>query len=335
MIAQGYSTLLRETPWVKATGRRLRGPAGLHNDELGQHLATVRAQVAADGADAQALPAVLDHLRHVQWHYTIEDADLPSALAWASQSQALLMAGGAVLDPDGQVLIGAGAGPGAVPVHPEAAARADRVRRDLLARGVAVPAGAIPVRSTEEISVRRPDQIAKRAVALVVSADFALSVLDGEPLDAGSMEKIYPRSLAERTASEQALFAERDPVLAAQLKWGYEAAAQLLAMCGRVEAGFPREFADQGQVWNASVGVEEAELLRSLTPIPAAKICAAWETARALHHTVTLARAKGVRPPAELDHEIVRQRYRAMEWLAGDTEWDAVDVTVPCWAPSA
>lgn len=179
--------------------------------------------------------------------------------------------------------------------------------------------------------LRRPDQVAKRAVALVVTADFALSVLDEEPLDSEYMSRIYPRSLAERTPTEMALFNDRDPALAARLKWGYEAAAQLLAMCGRVEARFPREFADQGQVWNASVGVEEAELLRSLTLLPLAEVCDAWERTRALHHTVTTARTDGRPPPAELDPEIVRQHYRAMEWLTSDQQWDDVEVDVPCW----
>jgi|LSQX01.2.fsa_nt_gb hypothetical protein len=309
-------------------------PSGLRNDDLGQQLTELRAKVREQGAGSAALPGVLDHLRHVQWHYSIETdiADPSVYAAWARGAQALLVLGDKVLNPAGRVLIGEGAEPASLPLHPEALARSERVRRELTARGVTVPAGAIPVRSTEETLLRRPDQVAKRAVALVVSADFALSVLDGEPLDAEYMEHIFPRSLAERTPTEMALFTEQDPALAARLKWGYEGAAQLLAMCGEVEPTFPRGFADQGQVWNASIGIEEPELLRTLQLLPVAEVCEAWEGARALHHTVTLARAEGVRPPAELDHEIVRQRYRAMEWLAGDQEWDEVEVDVPCWA---
>lgn len=334
MMLDGYSTLLREIAVPGATARRLISPDGLRNDDLGHHLSDLREKIATEAATAPALPAVLDHLRHVHWHYAIETdgTDLAGRTAWARGAQTLLILHGKVLSPTGRVLIGEGAEPGSVPVHPEAVARAERVRRDLAAHGVSVPSGAIPVRSTEETVLRRPDQIAKRAVALVVTADFALSVLDGAPLDWEYMTRIYPRALAERSPLEVALFRDQDAALAARLKWGYEAAGQLLAMCGRVDATFPRDFADQGQVWNASVGVEEPELLRSLRPLPVAQVCEAWEGSRALHHTVTMARAEGLPPPADLDPEIVRQRYRAMEWLTGDQPWDDVQVDVPCWA---
>ncbi|MDO5499442.1 MAG: DUF4272 domain-containing protein [Propionibacteriaceae bacterium] len=334
MVVDGYSTLLSEIPLPGATSRRLLGPAGLRNDDLGHHLSLVRGRLAEEGSNSPNLTGVLDHFRHVHWHYSIDlaDADLVAIADWATRAQALLVLDDATLiDGHGRALW-AVRNCGAVPVHPQSVKRAERVRRDLAAQGVAVPAGAIPVRSTEEITLRRPDQIAKRAVALVVTADFALSVLDDEPLDWEYMARIFPRSLAERTPTELALFHDRDPVLAGELKWGYEAAAQLLAMCGRVRATFPRDFADQGQVWNSSVGVEERELLTMLQLLSPAEICDAWESARALHHTVTTARAEGGVPPAELDHEIVRQRYRALEWLTGDEEWDDVEVGVPCWA---
>lgn len=334
MVLDGYSTLLREAPAPGAVSRRLVTPTGLHNDELGHHLATLRRRVAVEGAHDPALPAVLEHLRHVQWHYAmkIDESELQDHTAWARRTQTLLVADGTVLDPTGDPLLGADAEPGSVPVRPESLARAEAVRRELATLGVIVPGGAIPVRSTEETMLRRPDQIAKRAVALVVTADYALSVLDEAPLDSAYMARIYPRSLEERTPSELALFRDQDPGLAARLKWGYEAAAQLLAMCGRVEARFPSEFADQGQVWNSSVGVEEAELLRTLRLLPVGEVCDAWERARALHHTVTMARADGEPPPAELDPDIVGQHYRAMEWLTSDQQWDDVEVDVPCWA---
>lgn len=339
MILDGYSTLLREVPAPGAVARRLVTPTGLRNDELAHHLSALRHQVSVQGTHDLALPAVLEHLRHVQWHYTmeldtmeLEASDLAARTAWAQRAQSLLVLDGKVLSPTGRVLIGEGAESGSVPVRPEALARAEAVRRELAAQGVVVPGGAIPVRSTEETLLRRPDQIAKRVVALVITADFALSVLDEAPLDAEYMARIYPRSLEERTPTELALFRDQDPALAARLKWGYEAAAQLLAMCGRVEARFPREFADQGQVWNSSVGVEEAELMRLLTLLPVLDVCHAWERARALHHTVTVARAEGQPPPAELDPDIVRQHYRAMEWLTSDQQWDDVEVDVPCWA---
>ncbi|WP_432558620.1 DUF4272 domain-containing protein [Granulicoccus sp. GXG6511] len=334
MVVDGYSTLLSEIPLVGGTAQRLVGPAGLRNDVLGQQLVSLRARAIEQGAGSPALPGVLDHLRHVQWHYSIETdiADLSVYGPWARGAQALLVVDDKIVNPAGQVLIGDGAEAGAVPVHHESLARSERVRRALTAHDVHVPAGAIPVRSTEEILLRRPDQIAKRAVALVVSADFALSVLDGEPLDSEYMERIFPRSLAERTPTELALFRDRDPAVATRLKWGYEAAAQLLAMCGQVAPTFPRDFADQGQVWNASIGIEEPELLRTLELLPVAEVCEAWETARALHHTVSVARAEGERPPAELDPEIVHQRYRAMEWITGDQPWDEVEDDVPSWA---
>lgn len=336
MVVDGYSTLLSEIPLSGATARRLVAPGGLRNDDLGQHLAALRDQVTEEAADRPALAGVLDHLRHVHWHYAVEvdeRVDWTALTGWACRALALLrLDGETLLDPTGQTLINDGEEPGAVPVHPQAVARAERIRRELAAHDVLVPHGAIPVRSTEELTLRRGDQVARRAVALVVTADFALSVLDGAPLDSAYMERIFPRSLAARTPAELALFRDRDPRLAARLKWGYEAAAQLLAMCGRVEATFPRDFADQGQVWNSSVGVEEPELLRTLTLLPAAEVCEAWESARALHHTVTAARAGGLPAPAELDPEIVRQRYRAMEWLTGDEAWEDVAVDVPCWA---
>ncbi|MDO5681291.1 MAG: DUF4272 domain-containing protein [Propionibacteriaceae bacterium] len=334
MVVHGYSTLLSELPLRGGTAERLVTPTGLRNDVLAMQLTELRAHVSERGEGSAALPGVLDHLRHVQWHYEIETdiADPAVYAAWARSAQALLVVGDKVLNPAGRVLIGDGAESASLPLHPQALARSERVRRDLATRDITVPAGAIPVRSTEEVLLRRPEQVAKRAVALVVSADFALSVLDGEPLDSEYMERIFPRSLAERTPTEFALFRDKGPAIAARLKWGYEAAAQLLAMCGAVELSFPRDFADQGQVWNASIGVEEPELLRTLALLPVAEVCDAWENARALQHSVTMARADGQRPPAELDPEIVRQRYAAMEWLTGDQAWDDVALDVPCYA---
>lgn len=334
MELNGYSTLLREMDWPGSSAQRRVSPTGLRNDELSHHLAELRERLAGSGTAGPALPWVLDHLRHVQWHYTAisDEAGLAAHLRWAGQANAVVVVGDTVINPAGEVLVGPGAGAGDVPVLPEALTRAQRVRQELAAHDVMVPPGALPVRSTAEVTLRRPDQIAKRAVALVVSADFALSVLDGAPLDSEFMARTFPRSFAERTPTEVALFRTRDPAVAARLKWGYEAAAQLLAMCGRVEPTFPRDFADQGQVWNSSVGIEEPLLLRSLELLPVVEVCDAWEGARALHHTVSTARAEHLHPPAELDPDIVSQRYQAMEWLTGDQEWDEVVTEVPCTA---
>lgn len=333
MVLHGYSTLLEEVPLPGATARRLVTPEGLRNDDLGQRLADLRDRVEEEGDQSPVVGGVLDHLRHVHWHYTVEVTDPSQCHDWAEESQVLLEnESGAILDPEGRVIIGRGAGEnGRVPLQPDAVERAARVRRDLAARDVIVPEGALPVRSPQEVRLRRPDLVGRRAVALVFTADFAISILEGQPLNWRAMAGVFPLSFGDRTPIELQLFETEDERLAQRLKWGYEAAAALLAMCGRVNLVFPTDFADQGQVWNSSVGVEEPALLPSLELLPKEEICEAWERARALHHAMTL-RTPGVRSPGGVDPQIVRQRYRALEWLTGDDAWDDVSIDVPVWA---
>lgn len=331
MVVHGYSTLLEEIPLPGARARRLETPEGLRNDELGQHLSSLQEWAVERGTEAPALPAVLDHLRHVHWEYTSDRTTLSAWREWAERSHALLRVGPQSLQAaDGTVLVGPGAVAGDVPTHPESQTRADRIRRDLAARDVIVPDGALPVRATAELRVRRPEVIGRRAVALVLTADYAISILEGRPLDWRSVAGVFPRAFADRTPTELALFTDADPALAARLKWGYEAAAQLMAACGRVRVGFATDFADQGQVWNTTVGIEEAALLPALSLVSAAEICEEWERCRALHHAVSTCDDEAV--PGGVDPEIVRQRYRAMEWLTSDTGWDDVSIAVPCRA---
>jgi hypothetical protein len=329
MEVHGYSTLLREVPGPGMVARRLVSDEGLHNDDLGTHLAELREWVKLKGGGSPVVADVLDHLSHVQWHYAAvnKPRDLWACRVWAKAANAILKIDEHTLvDDQGRVLIGPGQATGQIPVRQESLDRADRIRRELAAHSLVVPPGALPVRSTDEVRLRRTDLVGRRAVALVLTADFALSVLDGEPLDAASMAKTFPRSFEDRTPAERALFEDSDEELAARLKWGYEAAAQLLAMCGRVHLGFPTEFADQGQVWNASLGIEEPILLPSLQLESRDIVCEEWERARALHHTVTMAVAGTGQPPVGLDPEIVRQRYRALEWLTGDEAWDDLEL---------
>mgnify|MGYP002377199052 CR=1 FL=1 len=311
--------------------RRLVTDAGLHNDDLGAHLAELREWVKLKGGRAPVVADVLDHLAHVQWHYAAvnKPRDLWACRTWASAANAILKIDAHTLvDDQGRVLIGPGQATGQVPVRAESVDRAERVRRELGARDLVVPPGALPVRSTEEVRLRRPDLVGQRAVGLVLTADFAISVLEGEPLDWAYMAKVFPRSFTHLTAAERALFEDRDPELAARLKWGYEAAAQLLAMCGRVHVGFPTQFADQGEVWNASVGIDESTLLPEVELVAPETVCEEWERARALHHAVTMALAGNGQPPVGLDREIVRERYRAMEWLTGDEAWDDLELEI-------
>lgn len=332
MVVHGYSTLLDEVPMPGAAAHRRLSPVGLRNDELGQHLADVSDWAQRTGGGSPALPGVLDHLRHVHWHFVadVPTADLAPYRDWARRANGLLRVGDdALLDAAGHPLLGAD-DVGQVPVHPQSVARAERIRRELAARDLAVPPGALPVRSTEEVRPRRADLVGRRAVALVVTADFALSVLDGQPLDWRAIEGVFPLAFADRTPSELQLFTDEDPELAKRLKWSYEAAAQLMAMCGRVDPVFPTDFADQGQIWNATVGIEERWLLPSLKLLSPGEVCEEWERARALHHAVLSARAAGQRPPGGLDPQIVTQRYRAMEWLTSDQNWDDVSADVPC-----
>ena len=328
MEVHGYSTLLQEVPGPGMVARRLISDDGLHNDDLGAHLVELREWVKMKGGHSPVVADVLDHLGHVQWHYAAvnKPRDLWACRAWAKAANAILKIDEHTLvDDQGRVLIGPGQATGQVPVRQESLDRAERVRRELAIHDLVVPPGALPVRSTAEIRLRRPDLVGRRAVALVLTADFAISVVEGEPLDAAYMAKTFPRSFEQRTPAERALFEERDEELAGRLLWGYEAAAQLMAMCDRIHLGFPSDFADQGQVWNTTLGIEESTLLPSLELVAGAEVCEEWERARALYHTVTMALAGNSQPPVGLDREIVRQRYRALEWLTGDEAWDDLE----------
>lgn len=339
MLISAYSTRYEPCPHsFTAADERVRWyEAGGSDAALVDHLDALANYVrSTSGADwTVTTHALLRHIADTQRWYSFElDASDQTQLAelsrWAGEANAILVVDGAVLDGLGRPLLPGshGQASGEVPVLAEALTRAAEIRSWLAEqRQVPVPATLAPVRSGAEVQMQDVEQVGLRVIALVLTSDFASSLLAGQPIDPAAMQAAFPRGFAALSPDERDLFDRRDPAVAGKLQLRMEAAQELLWTLNRVvNFGWPSGPCVPDQVKQTVLAGGEQGFLTGLTLRAVPELLNEYECLASLVWALDEQQHLQADPIPETDPQISAQRLSALSWLMNrGLAWDDAD----------
>ncbi len=292
-------------------------------------------------------PSMFGLIRHIadtRRQYVFEREDLRGLEDWAERTNAVfLMPDGAVVNVHGEDIIAGGA----VPYHPAAWERAQRVRAGITRdTGVELPEHYPPVRSEFEVVVRGEREIAQRFISLIAATELAghFFTEDGAPLEAirgvipGAFETLTPMEARFVELLESGATAQTETPagaearnLAAQLEWQVEAAQMLAHVVGLWELPEGELQVSPGPLvtWVADNG--EAAVYENVTSLAAlTEMCEKYEFVRSMRWIADDERAHPERQ-ATIDVPTagtLLEWHRALSWLFNpETDWDEVDLS--------
>lgn len=332
--AGGWSRLVVSWPGVKLTLNEM-GDAG---GELAGHLDGFTGYVhnlAGDKMDASVFDLILkiQRSRHVVGvtadpAFDKEGRAEKFVRALAQRERAIVFLNPAVGDSELRVLLGPGNArdKGAVvPVFESAVKRKARSEAKLKARGTVVSASLPPIAGDDELYLRAPRDVSRRAMALMVVAmrgegleqDKALGILKDQKL----LDVLSPK---EKAYLDNKSPTKQDNI---QMCWRYECLWVLLWSLGYVEKlempGSPCDAAKTVKIIrdNLAKGFIENAKLR-----PASEILDAADLVYRCHWAVVNARQKKQPVPQGLDAGVAAEWHYALNWLIRymNQDWDDV-----------
>lgn len=338
MLISAYSTHhdLVPHPFSAESARRRWHLTGEQDAELAAHLDELADYVerAAGSRPTIGTKTLLRHLADVQrWYsFTIDEhdpAELVKLTEWADQATAVLLAGGSLVDGAGRPLLPGehGAATGQLPLTTTSIDRADEIRTWLAsARGAQVADTLPPVRSEAEVIVRDAYDVGLRIIALVMTSDFATSLIAGKPLDPRAMQAVFPRAMAALSPAERELFDRRDPQTARTMRPRMEAANELLWATDRTTLGWPSSECDTAELKRIVLSRGEPAFLADLQLRATDELLVEYECIASLMWAVDEDQQRHGPPVPDTDPQIVAQRLAALSWLVNrQLTWDEAD----------
>lgn len=187
-----------------------------------------------------------------------------------------------------------------------------------------------------ELAVKSREEIARRAVALLIAIQYACDVAQEGDLQeskafvTGLLEKMAVSD--ELTGDERNLLAQAEPVHqdAVNLVWQYEAYWALIWALGLIDRlDLPTETCDCEFAINAVASCDSfAEFLGKTVLRRPEELLDEADVIYRLHWACVNSRVKGEQAPAGLNESIVMERRRALFWMIGyrDEAWDDISM---------
>lgn len=207
----------------------------------------------------------------------------------------------------------------------EAMERKQRSIARLNKEGVPVIAHLPVIEDATEAKVRTTEEIAKRAIAIIVVA------AKGEGTDQATINAITKKYGADKFFSpeEAAFIRENNPGKTDQIKftWRYECAWVLLWSLGYVDTlEKPEKICDVPKTVEILLKRNTERFIKDAKLRPIDQILDQADLIYRYNWAVTSARIKGLPAPAGLEGGVVQERHYALNWLIGymDQEWDDI-----------
>lgn len=310
----------------------------LNDAELWSHLQGFIGYVLSrgDGQMTRTRYHLMRHLQRVQSHLSvrIKASALPAFEQWAMQANAVMFwEDGSVRDPQGRVLID-GAGqedPAAeLPYPADTRERKARTETALAQRNIQVLPGLPPVIGETEVRWRLSDEVAGRAMALLVVAVYAESVRNGSTLGVAQMRERLPEAFEHLSPKEEVFLyaSEPDQDLANQLGWRYESLALLAWALGVLpQLPWPDQICDVSGLCAALLAEASPQWRWRARLRPSSEILNALDLHYRLHWLVREAQLGRRELPDGLIPGVVLERHYALNWLVHfeQADWDDVD----------
>jgi len=306
---------------------------------LAQHLDGFIGYVRSrgDGQMTRTRYHVIRHIQRVRQHVSLSFAQsqFDAFARWAGAANAIaFLVDGSLRDPQGRMLLaanGESAPDAEVPYPPAAWERKARIDALIAEKGIKVPRHLPPLVSEPELHLRTAAEVAGRALALLVVAVRAETLVNEENAISGSeLRGRTPLAFDYLTPKEEAFFAQEAPPEneAVQFAWRYECLAVLEWALGLVDPlPFPVDICDVPLTVRTLLDADAAELLRHAALRPASEILDALDLHYRLHWAVRQAQVTESAPPAGLEGGVIQERHYALNWLVRfeEAHWDEVD----------
>lgn len=211
------------------------------------------------------------------------------------------------------------------PPSPEGLQRKERSEAILRAEGVPINTHLPVIETEREATVRPTEQVAYRALALLVVA------VKGEGLEQPVVERVInDYELEAHFTPKEAAFI-RDPSPSEhdriQFVWRYEAAWVLLWALGYVDTlDTPTGICDVPRAVGLMQARSAQQFIAEAKLRPLHEVLDQADRIYRYHWAVVDARIKGREPPAGLEPGVTMERHYALNWLIGymDQDWDDI-----------
>jgi hypothetical protein len=278
-------------------------------------------------------------MRHIQrtrhqLSFGVGPGDAPALAAWALEANALLLLpDGQLRDPHCKILVSSTDGsaePDAVVPFPPAAWQRKVATEEALAARKLHPAATLPpVVAEAELRLRTPQEVGRRAIALMAVAIRAESLASGNALPLAELERKLPGLRDALSPVETAFLATEEPADTElpQFSWRYESLQTLEWALGLAELPWPGQPCDAGLVSRALLDRIKHASSGKLRLRPAAEILDALDLHYRLHWLVRQARLDGKPLTPGIDPGVVSERHQALNWLScfENASWDETD----------
>jgi hypothetical protein len=191
-------------------------------------------------------------------------------------------------------------------------------------QGIPVMEGLPVIETTREARRRSKQEIADRAVALVLVA------YRGEQDNAAYARSVagWHQAIDKMTPKERAFFTDDYPeaITRSAFTWRYEAACVMFWALGFVkELPPPSKECDAVQLLMRVIGSDHQRFLKGSKLRPLASILDAADLAYRYHWALRDAQQRGASLP-NVRHDIIIERHAALNWLIGymDQDWDDI-----------
>ncbi|MCL2716692.1 MAG: DUF4272 domain-containing protein [Alphaproteobacteria bacterium] len=332
-----YSTLVPPLP-PRDFAHSVVAERDLSDAELTKHLEGFIGYVASrgDGEMNSSRCHLMRHLQHVKNQLILQIAasELPAFAGWAERANAVVFQeDGSIRDPQGAVLID-GEGrqdPAARIPHPEDAVRRKAKSEALLAeRGLQVAPFLPPVFGAGEVPWRDADEVAGRAMALLVVANHALCVAEGKEGDLESAREALAGAFGHLSPAEAAFLENAKPDERAQVQmvWRFESLVVLAWALGILpELPSSGQICEVGKLVPVLLAAADFRRLSGNRLRPGAEILDALDLHFCLHWLVREAQLGRCEQSSSVIPGVVYERHFALNWLVrfGDADWDDVE----------
>ena len=271
-----------------------------------------------------AVNAKLD-VAKLAFEVTFDPEDMMQVMKWGSRYQVIVIVGdlekGEVFDP-GVDKLDAFFGQLETPRPADSIARRNQTRLWLVGEGLGLPPVHLPSIGVDELSVRSPEEVARRAHTL-----FLVSMASQEFLATGAIIALRGPldGVADALSPAEAAFVEApSQELAQQLAFRIEAVALLawamswIADPPSVDEPFSPEGDEDVAMMGRAKDGDACETLRTV-----AQIADQLDRVYCAHWLVVDGRMKG-RPPQDLNPGAVMEQHYALLWLTEPTAWDDI-----------
>lgn len=229
--------------------------------------------------------------------------------------------------------------PASVPAEGESAQRKERSMAIVAEHGVEVMEGLPMIETEEQCAFQTPEQISRRAVALMVVALYSESMLNPEIGDTAEEAKAFIAPIIEQygvtgdfSAAESAYLEKADPTEQEMVNysWQYENLGVMLWALGFMdELAYPDAIVDVPFTVQTIQQFDTIEaMVAGAAPRTPAEILDEADLIYRLDWACVDARINGREAPGGLDAGVVMERHKSLNWLIRQGEdWDEIDIS--------